>query len=395
MVRVMKTFRLTRSAAIIVAILCAGALASAPAHAQIEQSSLTLNGVTFALSPEELDRLTALGHVVHTTDRGSQDRALDLARSIANSADARYILALYQFEIGRQRRDDALSAPALDVLIASRLTPHERLASYLGVRGGIAFHAGDYATASALWTRLRALQPNDPEALNNLAQVRAALNDSQGAIDLLRSAIAARRAGPAQEIWYRQWLAIANAARLVDQGVAAAHALVAAYPTPTNWRDSLVAYRQLAAPQGGAEIDLLRLMRTVGALARPAEYQRLAQLLLHAGFAAEARAVLDEGISRGVVNRTESPTPAISAEIDRALAPQRARVASAVVPANRGVAPEGAVQFAQAVADYRAGHRPEAEAAFRALAGHAEGQGAARWYPDLAAFWLAWLAHAG
>ena len=102
-------------------------------------------------------------------------------------------------------------------------------------------------------------------------------------------------------------------------------ALVAAYPTPANWRDALVAYRQLAAPQEAAEIDLLRLMRTAGALIRPAEYQRLAQLLLHAGFAAEGRAVLDEGIARGVVNRSEPPTPAISAEIDRAIARQPAR----------------------------------------------------------------------
>jgi hypothetical protein len=240
-----------------------------------------------------------------------------------------------------------------------------------------------------------ALQPNDPQALNNLAQVRAALNDAQGAIDLLRGAIAAHQSGHAPEAWYRQWLAIANNARLVDQGVAAAHALVAAYPTPANWRDALVAYRQLAAPQDSAEIDLLRLMRAAGALLRPAEYQRLAQLLLHAGFAAEGRAVLDEGMARNVVSRTEPPTPAISAEIDRALTPQRAR-AGLVMPAPvRPAQSWGAAPFAQALADYGAGRRSEAEAAFRAVAAHEGGQAAARWYPDLAAFWVAWLAHAG
>jgi tetratricopeptide (TPR) repeat protein len=388
-------FRLARNALSVLAVAGSGAMTLSPAGAQLIQSTLNLDGRTFSLVPEELNRLTALGAVVHTTDRGAQDRALDAARSIANSDDSRYIVALYQLEIGRQRRDDALRAPALDVLIASRLTPHDRLVSYLGVRGDIAYHAGDYATASSAWTRQMALQPNDPQGLNNLAQVRAALNDSQGAIDLLRGAIAAHQAGPAPQSWYRQWLAIANNGRLVDQGVAAAHALVNAYPTPTNWRDALVAYRQLAAPQEVAEIDLLRLMRTAGALIRPAEYQRLAQLLLHAGSAAEGRAVLDEGIARSVVSRSEPPTPAISAEIDRALAPQRIRGSSVVVPSSRGVAPYGAGPFAQALADYRAGHRPEAEAALRALAGHADGQGAVRWYPDLAAFWLAWLAHSG
>jgi predicted Zn-dependent protease len=396
MVQVMRlNFGLVRNMLAALAVASSFVVALSPAGAQLMRSSLELDGRTFALTPEELNRLTALAAVVHTTERGAQDRALAAARSVANSTESRYVFALYEIEIGRQRQDDALRVEALDVLIVSHNTPSERLPSYLGVRGDIAFRAGDYATAASLWARLVALQPNDPQALNNLAQVRAAQNDPQGAVDLLRGAIAAHQTGPAPERWYRQWLAIANNGRLVDQGVAAARALVASYPTPANWRDALVAYRQLVAPQDAAEIDLLRLMRTVGALARPAEYQRLAQLLLHAGDAAEGRAVLDEGMERGIVNRAEPPTPAISAEIDRTIARSPARADPALAPSNRADSPYGAGQFAQAVASFRAGRRPEAEAEFRALAGHADGQGAARWYPDFAAFWLAWLAHAG
>jgi len=385
--------RLTCGVALAVASL--GVISSAPAAAQITQNSLTLNGTTFALSAMELDRLTALGHVVHTSDRGSQDRALEEARSVANSTDARHVLALYQLEIGRQRQDDTLRAEALDVLIASRQTPQDRLPSYLAVRGNIAFRASDYATASTLWTRLMALQPDDPQALNNLAQVRAAQNDAQGAVDLLRRAIAAHRNGPPPEVWYRQWLVIANDGRLVDQGVAAARALTAAYPTPGNWRDALVVYRQLVAPQEGAEIALLQFMRVANVLARPAEYQRLAQLLLHAGSAAEGKAVLDEGIVRGVVNRSEPPTPAISAEIDRAIARPSPRTGLSPAFLNGADATSREASFAAALASYRAGRRAEAEAQFRALAEPTGGQVAARWYPDLAAFWLIWLAHSG
>ena len=386
--------RAGRGAAIL-AILCAGPIAPAPAGAQAGQGSLTLNGVTFALSPTELNRLTALAHVVHTSDRGAQDRALAEARSVANSADGRYLLAIYQLEIGRLRQDDALRAEALDVLIASRLTPQDRLPSYLETRGYIAFLARDYPTASTLWTRLMELRPNDPQTLNNLAQVRAAQHDAQGAISLLQGAIAAHRNGPSPEIWYRQWLATANEARLADQGVAAAHALLEAYPSPANWRDALVVYRQLAAPQEGAEIDLLQLMRTAGVLTRPAEYQRLAQLLLHAGFPVEGKAVLDEGIARGVVNRGEPPTPAIGAEIDRAIARPAVRTGPALGFLNEPDAASRAASFAAAVASYRAGRRTEAEAQFRVIAGQSGGLGAARWYKDLAAFWLAWLAHPG
>src|ERR1700710_1861456 len=100
-------FTPARRGAIMAALLCAGTTALAPARAQIRQS-LTLDGVTFALSPDELSTLAALGGIVHTSDRGAQGRALAAARSIANGRDALYLLALYQYEIGRQWHDDAL-----------------------------------------------------------------------------------------------------------------------------------------------------------------------------------------------------------------------------------------------------------------------------------------------
>lgn len=386
----------TRLARIALAlILAGGTMVPGSAGAQSVQRSLTLNGRTFALSEPELDRLSALAHVIHTLDRGAQDRALDEARRVANGADGRYVLAIYELEIGRQRHDDVLRARAMDVLIADRQTPRDKLLSYLGPRGDIAFRSGDYATASTLWGRLLELQPDDPQAAMNLAQVRAAQQDAAGAIALIRRAIAAPRTGLVPEVWYRQWLSIAFNAHLLDQCAAAGHALVSAYPTPENWRLALATYRQLAAPQEGAEIDMLRLMRVAGALIRPPEYQRLAQLLEHAGLPAEGKAVLDEGIARGTVNRTEPPTPAIIAELDRAILRQRNRAGPAAGPASPAGNLPGQASYRQAAALALAGRRPEAEAAFRALNESAGGQGAGRFYPDLAAFWLIRLGQAG
>jgi len=353
-----------------------------PAAAQGPQSSMELDGVRLVLSRDELSRLSDLNQVVHGNNRALQDRALAAAQAVANSEDARYVLALYQLEIGRQRRDDALRAPALDLLIARRGVAPAKLISWLEVRGDIAFRARDYALASALWGRVAELRPNDPQTLVNLAQVRDAEGDHRGAIDLLARAIAARGATPPPpEIWYRQWLSIAYNGRLVEQDAAAGRALLAAYPTAENWRLALVSYRQAAAPQGGAEIDLLRLMRAVGALAHADEYQRFAQLLLQAGFAPEARSVLDEGVERGIVNGIHSPIPDIRREIERALQ----RPGRPAAPAD-----DTATRFRLAAALALAGRRPEAEAAFRAIAGASGAAG--RWYPDLAAYWLLWLA---
>jgi tetratricopeptide (TPR) repeat protein len=352
---------------------------ASPATAQIVQNRLELDGRTLRLEGVESTRLGDLAQVVHSANRAAQDSALEAARAAVRSPDGHYLLAVYQLEIGRQRHDDALRAPALDVLIADRNTPHDRLAGFLGVRGDIAFHGGDMATAASTWGRLLELRPTDPQAMMNLAQVRAAQQNAAGAIQLIRQAAVTFAGGPAPEIWYRQWLSIAFNGHLPAEGLDAGRALIAAYPTNANWRLALVAFRQLAAPQDAAEIDLLRLMRTAGVLVHQDEYQRLAQLLLHSGFPAEAKAVLDEGVSRGIVNGTAAPIPDIRREIDRAL--QHPQPASLAAATNE--------RFRAAAALAAAGRRTDAEAAFRAVAAGGEARG--RWYPDLAGYWLLWL----
>lgn len=376
-------------------LLAAAATLPAPAHAQqLMNSTLTLYGRSLSMSRLEQTRLLEVAHEIRSPNRAAQDRALAAATDVANTPDARYLLATFQLEIGRQRRDDALRLRALQVLIPSEMTPADKLPGYLAIRGDIAFRAQDYATASADWGRLVELQPNDPQSLINLAQVRNAMDDSTGAADLIRRAIAAQEAaggtGPASENTFRQRLSITYNAGLDRETVDAAQALLAAYPTPENWRFALVAYRQLAAPQEGREIDMLRLMRAVGALTRANEYQRLAQLLLHAGFAAEGKAVLDEGLARRIDGLAQSPTPEIRQEIERTLARAPAR------PAAPAPDPSSAeARFRLAAAQAAAGRRAEAEAGFRALAISATADPAQAFYPDLARFWLAWLARSG
>lgn len=354
------------------------AASAAPAWAQTS-TSMELGGERLSVSREEMQRLSDLGNALTATP-ALQDRALDAARRVANSPDARHAFASYALEIALRRHDNVLRAEALDILIASRRTRAERLPSYLAARGDIAYRAGDFALASTHWARVAALQPNDAQSLMNLAQVRQALNDASGAAVLIQRAIALPRPGhaPAPETWLKQWLSIAYNGHQPAQTAEAGRALLAAYPNAANWRFALVAYRQLLATQAAAEIDMLRLMRAARAFNQSAEYQRLAQLLIRAGLPAEARATLEDGIGRGIVNRQASPIPEIGREIERAIA-----------------SPPISVTFIQASADLQraagfaiAGHRADAEPLLRALADH----GAQDWEKDLAGFWLLWLA---
>ena len=373
---------LARLAAPLMLLAGGGALSAVDAQAQVS-TSLELGGSRLAVSPQEMKALSALGGLVRGGQKAAQDKALAEARRVANSRDARYALALYELEIGNRRGDDAMRAEALDVLIASQTTRPEKLPGHLAARGQIAFRAGDFDTAEGFWSRLLELRPSDPDALANLAQVRLARKDAPGAMELLTRAIAAREAlgQPVSAIWYRQRLSIAQQGNLVEPGVAAARALVGAYPTPENWRAALSVYRQLVAPDAAFEIDISRLMRHVGVLVQGAEYQRMAQLLTQAGEASEAKSVLDEATSRGLIDPRTSPTREIIAEVDRAIV--KRRNGSRATPPD----PKGA-QVRSGIARLVAGQRTEAEVLFRAAAADpANGR-----YADLAFFWLASLA---
>lgn len=364
----------------------AGGSAWSAADAQERIGSvMELGGRKLSLSPEEMRALSNLGNLARDGQKNLQDRALAEARRIANSRDARYVLALYELEIGGRRGDDGMRAKALDALIANRLTPRDKLPGHLAARGQIAYRAGDFDTAARLWARLAELAPSDPDVFANLAQVRSAQKDAPGAIDLLARAIAAREASgrAAPEEWYRRRLSIAQQGNLMAPGIDAARALVGAYPTPANFRVALVVYRQLVEPEGALEIDILRLMRHVNVLAQAAEYQRMAQLLRQSGEPREARAVLDEGVKRGLLDAGTSPTRDIIAEVDRAVAKMGSGLAARSEPPN----PAGA-QVRLGMSQLLAGRRSEAEAAFRAASGDPAGGR----YADLGFFWLTSLA---
>lgn len=77
--------------------------------------------------------------------------------------------------------------------------------------------------------------------------------------------------------------------------------LVTHYPKPRYW-SQLISRTQRRKDFGEQlELDVLRLRRDTGSLQGPDDYLALAALALHSGFPAEASAVLDQGLARGVL----------------------------------------------------------------------------------------------
>jgi tetratricopeptide (TPR) repeat protein len=402
--------------AALAASLAIGGVGLFAAAAPAQVPAVQAQGRTLNLNRDEHLALVALQAAAAGADRAAQDSALAAARAAAQSADARFGLAYYQLQIGLARQDLQMQAQAVDALAGSNLEPAE-MAPLLAHQAARAFSAGDWQRTDRLLARAIELQPNNAVLLADYAQLKSRQRDNQAAAQLLQRALAAQEATGqrAPESWYRRAAAIAFDSRQAAQGIALSRALVAAYPTPLNWRDALLNYRALAAADPALSLDVLRTMRATQALTGERDYLALAQALTEATLPGEVKAVLDEGVSRGALDANEpvvrQQLAAVNARATQArsgLARLRTQALAGSGSLVRTAADThfGLGQYAQAAELYRAalqtggedpnlvnsrlgmalalaGQRAEAEAALRAVTGPRA---------DLAAFWLVQLA---
>ena len=419
--------------AALVAALFAGAatlLPAPPAEAQVfdslrqrqrqrqqqQQPQAQVQGVQ--LSAAETAAVRPLFDAVQAQDWAAASAALPAAEAGVQSPQGRYFVARLKLDLATATQNVAMQGQAIDTMLASGAVPADVLPLLLGVQANLAVQANNIPAAEAPLMRLLELTPNDVDRVIQLAQVKVRLNKWAEALALYRRALQLTEAAgqaPSEEL-YRRTLGVAYEGRMAQPSIELAQILLRAYPTPVNWRDSLIIYRELGNVDEQLELDLRRLMRAAQALTSQQDYYSLAYMLSQGGLLGEAKAVLDEGISRGVL-RADMPDVAA---ILRSINP-RIREDQAGLPAFRTRALAGNSgrearitgdafysygQYAEAAELYRAalqkggedanlinsrlgaalalaGQRAEAEAAFRAVTGPRA---------QLAAFWLVWLA---
>jgi tetratricopeptide (TPR) repeat protein len=410
--------------AVALALGGASLIAVAPADAKKKEQPAAAQGA-FNFSKEERAVLAPVQTAIGAKDWATAKAGLPAAVAAAQSADARYAVGRFQVEIGLGTNDVALQAQGLDNLIASGKVPAADLAVIYRNQAVLANNAGNKAKAEAGFAKAVELRPNDPEALISLAQVKNDLKKPAEAVQLISRAIELKRAAgqPVDESWYKYALKLAFDGRsnpvLRDASQTLSRELVAAYPTKENWRDAVLIYRQTTSLDAAADLDVLRFMRASNALAGERDWYDLADGLYKAGNYAEAKAVLDDGVAKHMID----PKKAAFAELIRLtgarMAGDRASLggeeSKAMAAANGALALKigdafyGYGENAKAVALYRAaltkggvdanlvntrlamallasGDRAGAETAFRSLTGNRQ---------NLGAFWLAWMARAG
>jgi tetratricopeptide (TPR) repeat protein len=385
--------------------------AAAPAVAQRQQAPVS------EFSRDERAALLALQTAVEARNYPAATAALATAQSRARTGQARYLASALQLRLGIETGNLGLQSSAIDAMISSGAAPASELPQLYRNQGALAQQAGKLDRAEAAFSRYMELAPNDPDALLALSQVKNDRKKPQEAVALVERAIDMRKATgqPVPESWYKRGLALAMMNRMQPQSLRFSRELVTSYPSPENWRDAVLVYRDVARPDPEAALDSWRLQRAAKALGGERDYLLYAQALTTSGLAAESKAVLDEGVGAKMVSPTKATikelitSSAKRATADRAGLKARETAALAATTGTAALAAADAYlaqgNYASAATLYRAalqkgsvdvntantrlgialalaGQRAEAETALRAVTGSRA---------DLAGLWLAWL----
>ncbi len=352
--------------AIAVSLLAGGAVVATPAAAQKnKKQAAAAPADQLSLSKEERATLVPLQTAVGANDMATAATLLPAAQAAAKGPDARYVLASLQLKIAAANKDEAAQAAALEALLATgKVAAQDQVRLYTALAGLYTNLQRPQQAAAAL-QKLGELDPNSTAPVLALAETRARENKPAEAIALIDRAIGLAKASgqPVPESWYRRALKFAFEAKLPAETLRTSQALVAAYPSPDNWRDALTIYRRQAKLDKPMETDVLRLMRAAKALKGDADFYTLASHLNDAGLPGESKAVMDEGAQAKMINPNKDYFRALMGTTSGRVAADRASLPS--LESKAKAAPNGKLALSTADAFFGYGDYAKAAELYR------------------------------
>lgn len=252
----------------------------------------------------------ALAEAQKLQQKGDLDAALvklNEALAGAQTPDDKYYSGQLLYNIGVTKQDNAVIEKATIAMLDSGGAPADLQAPLLQNAAAFAIQRNDNAAALKYYEQLAQVKPNDGDIIVGLAELYAQSNNIPQAIGTLQRAIDAKKAASeaVPETWYKRMLAIAYDAKRNDLVTPASMALVSAYPTPDNWRDSLVLFKTGTQIDDQTNLDVMRLQKAAGALKGESDYYEYADLAYRRGLYGESKAVIDAGVAANQVSLTK------------------------------------------------------------------------------------------
>jgi len=324
-------------AATLALLLAGGAVTLAPpALAREKKAAEAPKGPK--LSPGVQKALIAAQTAQKAGDNATALTQIRAAEAEANrTPDDNFYINNIKIGVAQATKDDALLREGLEQALATNLATSEQTISFTRALAGLAIKAKDYQAGEKYYARLAQLQPNDTEVVTDLALIYVRNRRVPEAMTTLKQAIAATQASGKKpdEGLYGTKLKLAYDNKLTSEINPAAEDLVKAYPSGKNWEAAIDTFRFNSKMDEQGELDTYRLQRAAGGLTGQGQYLDYANVAQQRGLPAEAKAVLDEGVAKKVID-TSKPSyldirrilPATKIAADRASLPSLERQAN-------------------------------------------------------------------
>ena len=254
-------------------------------------------------SGKAVKAIVDLQKAVNASDTANIPAKLAAAQAAASTKDDHYIIGQLQLKAAVTANDDAATMSAIDAISSSGFANPVNVAELYVALGGKLYNAKKFDGAANAFERASTLDPSNSQALINLAESRFSQGRKPDAVALFQRIIQARTAAgqKPEEALYKRALGIAYEQQM-PVATDIAKQWIAAYPSPTSWRNGLALYQNLSKPDVEGTLDALRLMRATGALSNSADYSLYATAAAQQLNYNEAQAVLDEGLAAKVVD---------------------------------------------------------------------------------------------
>jgi tetratricopeptide (TPR) repeat protein len=281
----------------------------APAMAAKEKKA---KPASFNLTKSVREAVAAAQTALTAKDTATAAAKLAEAKAAIANDDDKYVVGSISYDLGRQTNNQALQGEGIEAMLASgKVDPAQQPNFYLA-HGQLSYQAKQFAKSEAALEQAVKLGVADPNAYALLIEAKNQNGKPVEAVEALEAVVAKQKASGAvvPSEWYGRGISIALSAKPKDPATQAKLAAVAgrltqswieAYPTKTNWRDTLIIYRDMNKIDADQELDLMRLMRTAGALNGERDYMDYVQAI-YLKYPGEAKAVFEEGSAAGMIN---------------------------------------------------------------------------------------------
>lgn len=340
------------------------AMMAAPAEAKKKEEEAP-KAAEPKLSKAARPLLAAAQTAIAANDTATATAKLTEAEAVASTPDDKFFIAQLRYSLAQKANDKPAINAAVDAMIASGSPLAEsQLTQMYQMQGQAAYEAKNYQRAEAAFTEVVKREPT-PDNLITLAEVKNANGKTTEALQDVERAVEAKKATGAvvEENWYKRAFSIAYTAKDTAATIKWGLTWITAYPSPSNWRNVLFAYRENAQLDNETNLDLMRLARAAKSLNGERDYYEYADYAFQRGLPGEAKAVVDEGYAAKMLdpsNKAATEVRALAApkiEADRASLPageKSARAAATGKPAEAmASAYLGYAEYAKAADMYR------------------------------------------